>query len=265
MRQLEGVVPERVFAGRELLHLAPVVDDVPVLDDIGKVLVGDLAAGQRRMALRRVADRHLVAAVGVREIVVDPLFFHQPAGEVEVGFAVLHAVIARLKRARQVEVQVETVEHHLEDVGHRLVLEDPALGTLRPQPETRHDFHAIADKLAVALALGDAAADSIEVALLATRHLQTRRHRLPEQLVEGHVLVGLGKEVELIAEQTREPLMPVQADQEEHVLVQRRANGKRAILLSCGGYHFQGSLWCGAIRPRSRHWSADRRWRIADR
>ena len=55
-----------------------------------------VGAGHVGVALRRVGDDHLVAAVGVREEVVDPLLLHEPAGEVEVGLAVLDAVVAGL-------------------------------------------------------------------------------------------------------------------------------------------------------------------------
>ena len=41
-----------------------------------------------------------MAAVAVLEEVIDPFLLHQPAGEIEVGFAVLNAIIARIISSR---------------------------------------------------------------------------------------------------------------------------------------------------------------------
>ena len=43
-----------------------------------------------------VGDHHSMPAIGVLEVVVDPLFLHQPAHEIEVRFAILDAIIARV-------------------------------------------------------------------------------------------------------------------------------------------------------------------------
>ena len=57
----------------------------------------------------RVGDDHLVAAVGMGEEVIDPLFLHEPAGEVEVGLAVLDAVVAGLVGPLELVVDVRPV------------------------------------------------------------------------------------------------------------------------------------------------------------
>ena len=59
--------------------------------------------------------------------IVNAFFLHQTTGESEIRFAVLDAKIPRVKRAAQLEVNIQPGEHLLEDVGHRNVLEDPAL------------------------------------------------------------------------------------------------------------------------------------------
>ena len=93
--QLEAVVPERDLAGAQLLRLLPVGDPVgPALADLGVVEV-DLTLNRLfGVAVGRVGQDHRVAVGVVAEEVVNALFFHQPAGEVQVGLAVLHAVVA---------------------------------------------------------------------------------------------------------------------------------------------------------------------------
>ena len=96
-RQLEALVPERELARADLLALLPGRDAILLAEPPVDLLVDDRGrAGHVGVALGRVGDDHLVAAVGVGEEVVDPLFLHEPAGEVEVGLAVLDAVVARL-------------------------------------------------------------------------------------------------------------------------------------------------------------------------
>ena len=89
-------------------------------------------------------------AVGrVFEEVVNAFLFHQPRGEVEVGLAVLDAVIARLERALEFKSYIHALQHLLEDVGNVDVLEDPALRVAREEPELRYHFGAIPRKTLV--------------------------------------------------------------------------------------------------------------------
>ena len=98
-------------------------------------------AGYVGMAHGRVGDDHLVAAVGVGEEVVDPLFLHEPAGEVEVGLAVLHAVVARLVGALELVGHARgPVRTCLRMSGTVDLLEDPALGLAGQQPELGNDL-----------------------------------------------------------------------------------------------------------------------------
>ena len=118
VRQLEAVVPEGVFARPKLLDLLPVVDTVVVALAPFGLFVGDLRLPRNvRMALWRVRHDHLVRAVGVLEVVVDALLFHEAAREVEIGLAVLHAEVARLERSLQLVTDVEPYQHLLQDVG----------------------------------------------------------------------------------------------------------------------------------------------------
>ena len=108
------------------------------------------------MRLRRVGDDHLVGVGRVLEEVVDAFLFHQPGGEVEIGLAVLHAVIARLERALELVSSRRALQHLLQDVGNGDVLKDPALRVARQEPELRHDLGAIPGKTLVLAALREA-------------------------------------------------------------------------------------------------------------
>lgn len=72
------------------------------------------------------------------EVVIDPFLFHQAADEIEAGFAVLHAIFPLAVAAAQAVFEIgktEVAEHLLDDVRHRIVLENPAIRGAREQPE----------------------------------------------------------------------------------------------------------------------------------
>jgi hypothetical protein len=146
-RLLEGVVPQRDLAGPQFLRLDPAEDAV-----LGPVAAADRLVNQVRrprqvdVAIRRVAERHRVRPVGVLEVVVDALLFHQPAGEVEVGLAVLGAEVARLVGAAQAVGHVVPGEHLLEDVGDRELLEDAAAGLAGQEPDAGDEPRLVADE-----------------------------------------------------------------------------------------------------------------------
>ena len=92
----------------------------------------------------RIGDDHLVAVVGVREEVIDAFFLHEPAGEVEVGLAVLNAVVTWFVGPQELVVDAQAGEDLLEDVGNGDLLEDPALGLAGQQPELGDDLRLVA-------------------------------------------------------------------------------------------------------------------------
>jgi hypothetical protein len=89
---------------------------------------------------RTVAGDEGVAVVLVAEEVVDAFLFHQPGDEIEVGLAVLGAVLAhRILPGDAAQVEVRTagvLEHLLQNILDRFVLENPDVGALsqRVQP-----------------------------------------------------------------------------------------------------------------------------------
>ncbi len=121
------------------------------------------------MALRRVGHHHLVTVRIVFKEIKNPLFFHQPTGEVKVGLPVLDAKIPRMKRALDLISHIEAGLYFFENVRDSHLLEDPALRPFRQQPELRHHFDSITCKILVSFALADAITDAAEVALLVVR------------------------------------------------------------------------------------------------
>ena len=144
-RQLEALVPERVLARPDLLPLLPGMNTVFFAQSpFDHFVNGGRRAWHIGVAHGRVGDDHLVAAVGMGEEVIDPLFLHEPAGEVEVGLAVLDAVVTWFVGPQELVVDAQAGEDLLEDVGHGDLLEDPALGLPGQQPELGDDLRLVA-------------------------------------------------------------------------------------------------------------------------
>jgi hypothetical protein len=141
----------------------------------------------------RVDQDQLVFFLAMFEVPVDALVFEQPGHEVEVGLAVLHAVVPLAVLAEQLEFEVRdrvVFEHRLHDVGHGHVLEDAAVGGAREQPQPRPHRHLVD----VVAAFGAALCKAGDVAADLTRGVVTQhgRHgdRLAQQLVGRDVRVG---------------------------------------------------------------------------
>src|SRR3954454_8186639 len=102
------MVPECVLAGADLLGGLPARDPVLIPEAAADPIEVDPGrARDLRMALGRIGQDHLMAAGAVLEEVVDPLFLHEPAGEVEVRLAVLDAIVAGGERAPDLVGDVE--------------------------------------------------------------------------------------------------------------------------------------------------------------
>ena len=171
--QFKAVVPERVLAGAQFLHFFPIVDTHFLARAALGLVVDDLGLlGHVRMALRGVGHHHLVTIRRVLEEVIDAFFLHEPAGEVEIGFAVLHAEIARMERALDFVGHVQSVQDFFQDIRNGHVLKNAALHPAGQQPKLRHHFHAVVRKSVIPAPLTKAAADTAEVSFLAIRQLE---------------------------------------------------------------------------------------------
>ena len=203
------MVPEGHLHRSQVLDFLPGGD--PILDHVGDVQrgVGGLAAeGNIGVSAGVVNDDHGVTAGLVLGEVENPLFFHQAAGEVEIRFAVLHAIVTGLVLAGELDLHGETLEHLGQDLLDRLLLEDPALGLTRQEPELRDNLKLIVGEGRVPPPLGGPAADPADVSVIAPRRIDVRRDLLAQKLVEGNLgLVG-GDRVELELKELRDPSVP---------------------------------------------------------
>jgi hypothetical protein len=171
-----------------------------------------------------VGENEPVLAFGMAEEIEDALLFHQPADEVEIGLAVLHAVRTRGVAAGQPVVvdALVVVEDLLDDLRRRQVLEDPDVGATRQQPEPRLQLQPVREEAA-----GDAfearrGDDAVEPALATgLEHVDRNRGRLAEQLVDREAAVLRDRD-DLVVERARELFAGTHRPEVQHPLAERR-------------------------------------------
>ena len=184
-RHLEAVVFQGVFRRANLLPLLPAPHQpaplAPLESDIRLLR-------QFVRALGVIGDDELVGLVGVREEVVDPFLFHQPAGEGEVRFAILDAVVVRRVLAAELEGDVEALKHLGEDLRHALLLEDPRLHVLRQQPDLRDQLQTIRNEVLIRFAFFDGPDDAVNLPRRRAGLTNGDRGGSPEQVGKRHFL-----------------------------------------------------------------------------
>ena len=255
--QLEAIIPEAILPGPEHLGLLPSVDAIlgpgPPLD---RLVDQRGRARHVGIALGRVGDHHLVRAVAVREEVKDPLFLHEPAGEVEIGLAVLDAVVAGEIGALKLIVDAQAREDLFQDVGDRELLEDPALVVPREHPELGDHLRAIDGEgggplgRGDALALGEPAHDPVEVARRAAGHHQGHGDGLAEDRVERDRGGGLGQQIELEAEQPGDGLLAGELLEEQDIGPERRRHGQEPVRLTVLRHGCLTRVAAGSVEAR---------------
>ena len=102
--------------------------------------------GHRIMRVACIRQDQLVIPLAVLEVVVDAVLLHQAQDEVEIGLAILHAIVDFRWRLADAVLEARLVllaEDRLDDVDRRLVLEDAAIRPLREQPEPGSQHEAI--------------------------------------------------------------------------------------------------------------------------
>jgi hypothetical protein len=139
-------------------------------------------------------------AVLVPEVIIDALLLHQPADEVEIRLAILHAVFPGPVLAAELFREVgETIvlENLLDDFGHLLFLEDPAVGLARQQPEPGPQRRMVTRKLTHAALVRELADIAVEVTGLAlSREVEAHGKKLAHHIVELDVVV-LAQQIEV--------------------------------------------------------------------
>ena len=178
----------------------------------------------------------------VLEEVVDTLLLHQPADEVEVGFAVLDTVFERtvLGRQRVFEIgKTFVTEDLLDDVGNRHLLEDAAIRLAREEPEPRIDRRRVTHVITVTPGLAEIADVAVEVTDAAVRQVQFDRQILAEHVVEGEIFFR-AEEFELVLEESAQFFVRIHS-LEEQILSKRRVHANRLAT------HFQAASFLLAL------------------
>ena len=223
--QLERVVPQRAFARAQLLNFFP-GDDAHIGPDLGEdffVNCGGLP-GHRGMLAGVVGHYHLMIAVGMLEEIVNSLFLHQAAGEIEIGLAVLDDVIALIIGSGDVVADVESDEHQFKNVGHGEVLKNAAADFFRQQPELGDYFGAEVHEGFIAAALTKAFDDAVEIALAVVEQAHLHGHALTDDLVEADFVFLVGDHIDVEAEKMRDLLVALKSSQKEDVWAQGRGD-----------------------------------------
>ena len=133
------------------------------------------------------------------EEVVDAFFFHKAADEIEVGLAVLDAVVAGGEIAVEAQFEIvesEIFENLLDNVGNLLVLEDFAIGRARQKPGPGNHLGSIGGEAAVLRTLGEAADEAVPVPLGTIRVKDSERDIFANDVFEFQGIV-FGQEVEI--------------------------------------------------------------------
>ena len=141
----------------------------------------------------------------VAEVVVDTFLFQEPAHEAVVGLVVLHAVLAHgvppLERGVIEVCEAQLAEDLLDDVGDRLVLEDPAVHRPREEPQPRPQGGAIVRAVAVIAHVAELADVSVEEARTVVGQSHPHGELLAEHVLELELVV-IAEQVDVVLEQT---------------------------------------------------------------
>ena len=91
------------------------------------------------MGVHRIGQHQHFGRAFMREEIVDALFLHQAIDEIQIGFAVLQAKIARLVSAAQLafDMAPETVvsQNVMDDIGRGFGLKHPAFPAAGQEPD----------------------------------------------------------------------------------------------------------------------------------
>ena len=91
-----------------------------------------------------------VDAVLVLEEIENAFFFQQSRNEIEIGFAILHAVLALQEisvELKLVVLEMHLVEDLLDDIRDLLLLEDAAVGGAREEPQPRDHLGVVGNQV----------------------------------------------------------------------------------------------------------------------
>ena len=127
-------------------------------------------------------------------------------------------------------LKAEVFENLLDDVGNLLVLENPAIGRARQEPQPRHHLRAVGREPPVLRALREPADETVPVTLGAVRIENAQRDVLSDHVLELDRIV-LRQQIEIEMEELRNRFRAGEAAQQQDVLAERRRDRDAAICL----------------------------------
>ena len=197
-----------------LLGLHGAVAALRAIDE--RRITGDGRIGVHTVGEHEPLGGALVLGVGEGE--EDPLLREQPEDEVEIALLVLNAVLPSRVLAKQVPVvrDVVLVEHQVDDLTRRLVLEDAAVDTLAEEPEAGHQAEAKGVAASVFAFEGQVGGDAAQVASRPAGDVHGERDGLTEQRCAELTLVHvLGPEEHIEGEEAIDLLVALEGEQVE--------------------------------------------------
>jgi hypothetical protein len=125
-------------------------------------------SGHIDMGLRRIRNHHLMPPVGMLKEIIDPFFFHQAAREIEIGFAVLNAILAVFVLTVELIGTVKPAQYLFQNIRHGLLLKNPAPSLARQKPYLWDNFCIEDRKSFIAVAFRKVRTNSVEIAPIRT-------------------------------------------------------------------------------------------------
>src|ERR1700722_3908484 len=151
------------------------------------------------------------------EEVINSFFFHQAAGKREVGFAILHAVVALIIGSRKFVRHVQAGQNLAEYVRYREVLKNPAADVFRQQPEDRHDASPEVQEIFVARTLTETVHHPVEIPHAVIEQPHLNRDALPDDLIEADFFLKIGDQIDIEIERPRNLLSSLQSGDQQDI------------------------------------------------
>src|ERR1017187_6925151 len=233
-RRFVIVVIESVLARPEFLLHIPLGDGIRLLLAAGASIVDDFRYTRAiLMDGRRIPQHKGVLVLVVLEKVKNAVLFHQAGDEVEIGFAILNAILAGRVAALQRIFEVfepQSLEDLGDDIGHRHLLKNAAIRGARQEPEPGNQFGAVMCKTIVTAALRETAQVAVEISQAAVAQVERDAGRLAYNVVKRDRAV-LRQQLEIEAEQSRNGFLAHHTLEQENVFSQGGENRDEAALL----------------------------------
>ncbi len=124
----------------------------------------------------------------------------------------------------------ETLEDLLNDVERRFLLEDPAIGVARQEPEPRDNVGLVVCKAVVSSGLNEAADESVDITIVTVSGMNRDGDALAHDVGESDRAV-LRQQIEMKGKEPRDPLLSGEFLEQENIVAQGRLDGDDAGFL----------------------------------